>query len=758
MESFMVGRKRSTLAFGVALAAIVMAAGCRDEATTGPSKIPSRDYASNLVLLAGDVQTGPVALPLPTTLTVKVVDAGGRSVQGASVVWTVIGGGGEVNPPTGVSDANGIVTTSWTLGTALGENKVRAYLSNGYLLDSVTFTATAVNGAGVTIKVNAGSQPPAAPAVASTLLPVSFTILDEFGHPVPGAQVNFTTGANSGSVNPAVGITNEAGVVSTIWTTGTQAGQQSLSATLPGQLPITLFVNAVADTSRRINLVSGDGQVAPVAATLALPLTVTITDKFGNPIAGEVVIFNDSLGGGATVTPTSAVTDASGSATATWRPGAMAGIQRIRVRAANGGQVVRFTATSQVQFRDVFAGDYYVCGVSTSDRAYCWGFGEDGQLGTFSLTSRNAPNWPVVLSGGDTLAGPYPTFREISGGKAHACGIAVSRTLLCWGYNPDRRQFIEPNGQNPKATNVAPGGNPALNPGLASTLMVGTGESFSCAVTLGGLAMCAGNNELGQLGIGVRGGFLATALVDTTAPQPTRYAAIAVGERHACGMPRFDPAVAASRVPWCWGQNNSGQLGLGTFADSTLPSQVVMTNVIGGVFETTSLVAGAAHSCALSPVGLTGGTAYCWGSNVFGQLATGTATGPTGRDSIPQPVGGGMLFARLYAGTNHTCGLTVTGAAFCWGKNSSGQLGNGSISPFSAVPTAVAGGLSFSNLALGENHTCGITGTGPQPTGTTGVAGTIYCWGDNEYGQLGLGMFGANATPLSTPQRVVFQP
>ena len=99
-------------------------------------------------------------------------------------------------------------------------------------------------------------------------------------------------------------------------------------------------------------------------------------------------------------------------------------------------------------------------------------------------------------------------------------------------------------------------------------------------------------------------------------------------------------------------------------------------------------------------------------------------------------------FVALTAGVRHTCGLSAAGAAFCWGDNTFGQLGDGTTTD-RLTPTAVSGSLAFAYIKAGDLFTCGIT--------STGVA---YCWGDNEYGQLGDG----STTPRSLPVKVAFQP
>ena len=114
------------------------------------------------------------------------------------------------------------------------------------------------------------------------------------------------------------------------------------------------------------------------------------------------------------------------------------------------------------------------------------------------------------------------------------------------------------------------------------------------------------------------------------------------------------------------------------------------------------------------------------------------------------PVAGGLTFAGVDAGGGHTCGVAAAGAAYCWGLNETGQLGTGSATgpesclgmnepfqPCSTVPVAVAGGLSFTAVTVGDLHSCGVT-----------AEGTAYCWGWNEYGQLGDGTTTQRLTPV----------
>jgi len=193
-------------------------------------------------------------------------------------------------------------------------------------------------------------------------------------------------------------------------------------------------------------------------------------------------------------------------------------------------------------------------------------------------------------------------------------------------------------------------------------------------------------------------------------------------------------AVAADGEAYCWGANQHGELG---------------TGVAGGSFNTPQLVSGgltwrAVQASKLYSCGLaTDERVYCWGGNSSGELGIGAADGSS--HATPLPVAGDLQFATLAAlGNNNsssTCGVTTDGDMYCWGLNDRGQLGTGLVGGIEPSPRLVTGGHTFAGpAALGRSVTCGLT-----------TAGEVLCWGLNDYGQLGRGYTSAFYSPEPSP-------
>jgi alpha-tubulin suppressor-like RCC1 family protein len=214
-----------------------------------------------------------------------------------------------------------------------------------------------------------------------------------------------------------------------------------------------------------------------------------------------------------------------------------------------------------------------------------------------------------------------------------------------------------------------------------------------------------------------------------TVPTPVagdpKFASISVGQHHTCG-------VTTSGAAYCWGHGSAsgGSTTEGQLGDGTTSGRLVPTPVVGGL-SFTAVSTGMWHTCGIT----TSGAAHCWGFNNGGQLGDGTTTNRL----VPTPVAGARAFSSISA-AGSTCGVTTSGEAYCWGGNSNGVLGDGTTTE-RLLPTPVAGSHRFTDVRIAEMHTCGVT---------TGAA--ALCWGRNEWGQLGDGTGGTGiARQVPTP-------
>ncbi len=166
----------------------------------------------------------------------------------------------------------------------------------------------------------------------------------------------------------------------------------------------------------------------------------------------------------------------------------------------------------------------------------------------------------------------------------------------------------------------------------------------------------------------------------------------------------------------CWGDNSNGQLGDGTRAVHIEPEKATMP--IGK--RAVEISAGSYHNCVL----LDAGAVRCWGDNSYGQLGDGTIIERT--SPVVVDLGVGRTATGVSAGESHTCVVLDDHSVKCWGDNSNGQLGDGSISESHTPVEVNMGGSEVHSISAGSYHTCAIM-----------VDRSVRCWGDNWHGQLG---------------------
>lgn len=258
-------------------------------------------------------------------------------------------------------------------------------------------------------------------------------------------------------------------------------------------------------------------------------------------------------------------------------------------------------------------------------------------------------------------------------------------------------------------------------------------ESFylgGCATLSDGTTWCWGNNQYGTLGNGTATSAEPFGVAKATGPivlpsgDPPR--SIEGGVAHNC-------ALLESGAVYCWGVNDHGQLGNGTFISSAIPVKVQ-----GLPMSATSIAVGHVFfSCAA----LVDGSVWCWGAGGLGQLGDGIRHPDAEGVATPAKVKGLTDVKAIQAGNGHVCALTVPGAVVCWGANLQGQVGVGATPPAaeeSFVPTASATAIrsGATALAVGSYHSCVLMNTNE-----------IKCWGSNTDGQLGDGTFDNHTSP-----------
>ncbi|MEZ4405128.1 MAG: MopE-related protein [Polyangiales bacterium] len=298
--------------------------------------------------------------------------------------------------------------------------------------------------------------------------------------------------------------------------------------------------------------------------------------------------------------------------------------------------------------------------------------------------------------------------------------FALGNVSACWLDEGDRAYCWGGNFYGMTVYSTTSGSGTAVRTPELDGLTVAAGEYFNCALRAGGTVWCAGLNTEGQLG----DNSTTNRMSPVQAQGVTAATAIAGGYKHAC-------AVVAGGAVRCWGMNGRSQLGAAT--STTCGAQACSRTAVAvpGVTGATQLALGYAHSCALR----SDGTVWCWGDNTYGQMGRGAmGTAVVSPGAVP-----GLAGVRaIEGGYNHTCALMGDGTVRCWGQNSYGQLGDGTMDTRTS-PVQVQGLRGVEQIAVGFYHGCAR------------AAGGLSCWGYNTYGQVGNGTTTNSLTPSTVP-------
>jgi alpha-tubulin suppressor-like RCC1 family protein len=308
------------------------------------------------------------------------------------------------------------------------------------------------------------------------------------------------------------------------------------------------------------------------------------------------------------------------------------------------------STAAALSFRQVSAGDDHTCGVTTANRAYCWGRGQ---------------TTPAAVSGG-------LQFLSVSAGMNHSCGISSTNRVYCW-----------------TATNLSP----LQVPTTRRFKQVSAGADYTCGITLADGAYCWGRNEYGVFG---NGSFFGTHESPVAVAGGHKWLQVTAAYSHTCG-------VTTDNRGFCWGNNTNHQLGDGTAQRSRLKPAAIVGGLSfrevrpgsGYISPASSDIApDHAVTCGIT----TDNRAYCWGSGGVGTGGSGSAT--------PAAVATERRFSTLSTGVRQTCAIALSARVWCWGG--------------STTPAALPGGLYFrgvSSSAIG-GHACGVT-----------TDNRAFCWG-----------------------------
>ncbi len=624
---------------------LVVGDGVRDLDGDALEKGVITTFTTGTTVLGAVASVSVVPLDSPATIPVgfqlqllaRLTDAQGHELTGIAVVWSS-------SAPTIASvSAAGLVSA-----VAPGTATIRA------TVDSVVGQGDVVVETGLPSVGSVQVFPESTRIAVGTTLGVWAVIRDTAGYDLR-LPVTWTSSNEAvATVSPGNG---GAGV------TGVSNGIVQVVGTVEGKSDTAVVAVGPAGTIVAL-LLSPPSPTLVLMATVQLQAQARDDQGFLTPIDSTQVVWSSSDASIATISKGLVTGIAGGTTTmtATW----------------NGHEATASISVVSLSFASISTSFQTTCGITLDHAAFCWGYGNDGELGDGQIEFEKL--LPVAVVGGHR-------FATVSVGGGLTCALDDTGAQFCWG------------GMIPGLDDCINGPcdlSPAAVPGGLKFGTLKVGGTFICALAVDSLAYCWGRTLWGFSGTGDSTSFwIATphAVVGGR-----KFAAITVGDTHACAL---TPAGAA----YCWGFNGWGQLGTGDKDDSPQPRAVT------GGLTFSSISAGGDNTCALTSAG----AAYCWGykaaeavtqpllvasANPFVALDVGdngqkcglTSVGTItcwdwGTRQVPDATGN---FTTLSVGEETVCGVTAAHVGYCWGNNFNGHLGDGTTTD-SNVPVKVLG-------------------------------------------------------------------
>ena len=459
------------------------------------------------------------------------------------------------------------------------------------------------------------------------------------------------------------------------------------TATSPPTALAASTVSAVASTS------TPSTPATPAAVASPAPSMTAAVPSFA-PTVSHVPSFAPTASPERTVSPGTTpprVPSATGTLNSTMGTPSATAVAGVTASPLGTSAASRVVGRSQVRPREavddtflvIAGGTLHTCGTTAVGIAFCWGQNATGQLGVGGTTPSAVP---MML--------PRYEWSLIATGTGHSCAVSTGGEIECWGENAGGQLG---SAANPSLVNVAG----------ATWAKVAAGATHSCALTTEGAAYCWGRSDNGQVGDGASTWNAIRATPVAVSGGPTWTQVVARGYA-TC-------AVASDDQAYCWGQRMSPR-------SATNADFLSAPTLVGGSLRWKQVDVGGDHACGVTTVG----ELYCWGQNASGQLGDGTVTERSGPVAV---AGATTSWSSVATGHSHTCAIAADGRAWCWGSNLAGQLGDGGpADAIRKVPGLVASDLTWQLLGAGQSHACGVSD-----------AGVAWCWGANESGQVGDG-------------------
>lgn len=667
--------------------------------------------------------TAVVGSTLTAPLTVTVRDTAGRPIEGAMVSFAIASGGGSVTPAQMVTPASGVAGTSYTLGTTSGSKSLQVTASRDGVTATHTFTIVGTPGAAATLQVTLSRDTTTRDSTMLTSIGDTLTarvtrVLDQHGNAITGADATPTWSLVTAGDTTTLGVAPATGLL-TSRANGTVVVRATVgAATKDAKVVVQQRVASVAIAPRAVRLVNvGDGQT----------FTATARDARGTVVPAASFTWASRDAAVVTVNTTGAAMAAGNGSThiavASNGPVAASDSAIVRVGPAvvsyvaitPGVDTLRSTSRTRTLTAAVLDQDSLVMA---------------GQTVTWSSLD---PSIATVSTSGAVTSVAAGVARIVAASTSDATKRDTAQIAVIPTVNT--LVIAEPSqtigyGETLQLNATARDSAGVVIPGAPLTWTSGT----TTVATVNGSGLVTALSTSGSSVITVAGGGK-SATVTITVANVVHWANVQVGHsgHGACG-------VSTRGQLLCWGSNWPGYFGDGTSGTfSSVPKRITTPAFVKMAFSGN-------HTCLL----IADGTVRCAGENRYGQLGVPTSqTGTCGNSTngtfpcsttfIPVQLPSGVTFAKLFVGQDHTCGLTSSGQAYCWGVNWGGQLGIGSTNNTqNPVPTAVSTTLRFSELFLGPATSCGRALSD----------GRIYCWGKN-----GLyGLFGNNTAAEYTSQ------